>query len=279
MGPIRSIHRTFKVAAIAGGLLAFACSQAQSATTQKLFNENWKQKEQCVNEGGTSGTTCEVVSGGEFTIDAKFPGTGLSPSLLSTSGTAFEINLAGGTGSGGGSGGSGSKARVGAKDRPAQKGSSSRGGSSVGTGYVFQDANVSTDFTIKTSGSKTTATKDLTTQKCNAQGKDCKSFKYETIELTITKQGELKISITAKTGADFNGDTFENSIDAENFDGDKGPVSDSMFLQVDLGTFSFNDADAKNVTVSGTAETKTETSRGSSVGSLSDVTIDGKFQP
>jgi len=237
-----------------------------------------------VKIAGSSGQTCEVVSGGKFTIDAKFPGTGLSPSLLSTSGTSFDITLAGGSGSGGGSEGSNAKARVGAKHSPAKKGSGgsgggSKGGSSVGTGYTFQDANVSSDFTLKTSGSKTTATKVLTTQKCDAQGKDCKSFDYETIELTITKQGELKISISAKTGVDFNGDTFENSIDAENFDGDKGPVSDSLFLQVDLGTFSFNDADAKNVTVNGTAETKTETQHGSSVGSLSDVKLDGTFEP
>ena len=256
MAPLGSVCRLIKVAAISVGFVMLACPQARSATTQKLFGEHWQQKEQCANLGGTSGRVCTVVSSGKFILKAKFTGTGLSPSLLSTSGTAFNIALGGATfGSGSGS-------------------------STVG--YSFQDSNVSSDFQVKTSNSKATATRFLTTQKCNATGSACNpNFKYEKIVLTITNSGELEISISAKTGTDLHGDIFENSINAENFDGDPtGPVADSIFVQIDLGSFAFNDVDSENVTVNGHVTTKFGRPRGSSSSpGLSTVNISGKFQP
>ena len=105
------------------------------------------------------------------------------------------------------------------------------------------------DFKVKEKKGKVTATHSIKTQKCNAQGKNCKNFTYEDIVLTLTKEGDLEISIKATTGSDANGDTFANSIDAENFDGDgSGTYPDTLFLQVDLGGFNFNDADSGNVT-------------------------------
>ena len=257
MAPIGSVRRLFKVAVVVAGFLVIACPQARSATTEKLFGEHWKQKQQCANLGGTSGRVCTVVSGGKFILKAKFTGTGLSPSLLSTSGTAFNIS------SGGSTFGSGS--------------------GSATVGYSFQDATVSSDFQIQTSSAKTTATRFLTTQKCNATGSTCNpNFPYEKIALTITKNGDLEVSISAKTGTDLHGDIFENSIDAENFDGDRtGSVSDSLFVQIDLGSFTFNDAQSENVQVTGHVTTKSSHSRGSSSSSpgLSTVNISGHFSP
>jgi len=255
MASVGRVCKILSVAAIAGGVLALACPQVQSATNKKLFSEHWQQKNQCSNLGGSSGRVCTVVSAGKFTITAKFTGTGLSPSLLSTPGTQFDISL------GGSSFGSGS-------------------GSSI-TGFSFQDANVSSDFQVGSSNSKTTATRFLVTQKCNAKGNICNAnFPYEKIVLTISSNGDLGVSISAKTGSDLHGDIFENSIDAENFDGDAtGPVSDSLFVRVDLGSFNFNDAQSENVAVTGHVNTKSGHSKGSSSSpGLSNVKIGGTFQ-
>jgi hypothetical protein len=135
------------------------------------------------------------------------------------------------------------------------------------------------DFKIKEKKGKVTASHSIKTQKCNAQGKDCKNFAYEDIVLTITKQGDLEISIKATTGSDANGDTFANSIDAENFDGDgSGTYSDTLFLQVDLGGFNFNDADNGNVTATVEVAT-TSNNKGSSSVNLSDISSIGTLQP
>jgi len=248
MIPNRTVARIFDVVALAAGLLALACPPAWPAGSNQLFTESWNQKWKCGSTRGSSGSACTLVGRGKFDITANFA-TSLTPSVLSDPSTQFDITL------GGGSGGSGTAM----------------------TGYYFKDTMSS--FTQKVSKNETTAKRVLSTQKCNGNGNQCKNFDYETIVLKITKAGKLEISISAKTGSDLNGDTFENSIDAENFDGDNGPVSGDLYLQVDLGSFSFNDGDSDNVSVTGNATTKSSKTRGStSVPDLSDVKIGGTLQ-
>jgi hypothetical protein len=135
------------------------------------------------------------------------------------------------------------------------------------------------DFKIKGKKGQVTATHSIKTQKCNAQGKNCKNFTYEDIVLTFTKEGDLEISIKATTGSDANGDTFANSIDAENFDGDgSGTYPDTLFLQVDLGGFNFNNADSGNVTATVEVATSSKNA-GSSAVNLSDISSIGTLQP
>ena len=248
MAPIRSVGRILIVVALTGGLLALACPQAWSASNAKLFTETWQDHEQCqkFKASGTVFVVCNEVSGGKFTIKATISQSTsgasgtLTPSLLTNPSTEFSITLG---------------------------------------GYTFQGT--MGNFKVKASKTKATATQSFFTQMCNALGQRCKNFKYEQIKLTVTNKGTLVVSISATTGSDANGDTFENSIDAENFDGEAtGPVSDSLFLQIDLGTFNFNDANINNVAVTGTVKTKPAKGIGtSSVNNLSNIKITGTLQP
>jgi hypothetical protein len=247
MASLGLVGKTVRAAVITGGLLMLACLQAQSAIIPKWFTESWQDHEQCTKLKGTSGTVCGEVSAGKFTITvtltASTPGASgtLDPSLLSSS-TPFDITLG---------------------------------------GYSFQDATTSNFKFGHVGTTKTTAKLPLITQKCNAQGLNCNpNFKYENIALSISTKngGTLQITITAVTGSDANGDTFETPIDANNFDGNaSGPVTDNLFLQVDLGTsFNFNDADSNNVAVTGSVVTVPFKMRGTSVSSLSKINIVGK---
>jgi len=74
-------------------------------------------------------------------------------------------------------------------------------------------------------------------QTCDINGNKCKTIN-ETIQLTITTKS-VTISISAPTGSDANGDTFENSVDASNFDGDDSAIySDQIDFEADLDTLS-----------------------------------------
>jgi hypothetical protein len=73
---------------------------------------------------------------------------------------------------------------------------------------------------------------------CNEHNNNCPTKVYETIMLTMTAR-EITVSISAKTGTDANGNTFESAIDADNFDGnDTGPVTDALSFEMDLGSLS-----------------------------------------
>jgi hypothetical protein len=74
-------------------------------------------------------------------------------------------------------------------------------------------------------------------QTCDINGNKCRTIN-ETIQLTITKKA-VTISISAPTGSDADGNTFENSVDASNFDGnDSGIYSDQIDFEADLDTLS-----------------------------------------
>ncbi len=246
---IGSFGRSFKVAAVVTvGLLTLSCPQAWSAAKPtKLFTETWVDTNQCVKKktSGTVFNVCNEVSGGKFTLKTTISSSSsgasgtISQSLINASNT-FSIFLG---------------------------------------NYTFSDTLA--DAKVVTGKSQSTATFKLVTQKCNNLGAACNpKFQYEEIVLTITKKGLFTVSITATTGADFNGDTFENSIDASSFDGDPtGPVTDDLFLEIDLGSFSFNGADSNNVPVTGKVKTKNIIVRGTSTGvNLSNISITGTLQ-
>ncbi len=276
MARIESVPRFLTLVALVGAVFVVVCPRARSANAGSLFTETWKDHEDCekVKASGTVFHTCDEVSGGSFDISATLsestPGaTGtLSPSLLTTPSTPFAITLEST------SNGSSSAARPKLKSKSS---STSGSGGSVTAGFSFIGSMA--DFKIKEKNGKVTATHSIKTQKCNAQGKSCKNFTYEDIVLTLTKEGDLEISIKATTGSDANGDTFANSIDAENFDGDgSGTYPDTLFLQVDLGGFNFNDADNGNVTATVEVAT-TSKNAGSSAVNLSDISSIGTLQP
>ena len=278
MARIESVPRFLRLVALAAMLLMVVFPRVSRAQTDQLFTEIWQDHEDCekVKASGTVFHTCDEVSGGNFdistTLSESTPGASgtLSSTLLTTPSTPFDITLAS-TSSGGSSS---SAARPKSKSKA---GSTSGSGGSVGTGFSF--SGTLADFKIKKKKGKVTATHSITTQKCNAQGKHCKNFTYEDIVLTFTKEGDLGISIKATTGSDANGDIFANSIDAEHFDGDgTGTYPDTLFLQVDLGGFSFNDGDSGNVSANVKVTTSTK-NQGSSAINLSDITSVGTLQP
>jgi len=246
-------------------LLMLACLQARSASAENLFTESWNQTEKCESFF----STCDYVPSGKFTIKTTISATTsgasgtLSPSLLTSGTTAFDISLAPPGGAGFGSGPSGGDA-----------------GSSSETGFYYHGTIDSAGgWTVKGNSNKATATLPFIEPKC----KDAKS-KYAQMELTITDKGELTVSISATTGGDTCGNWFADSLDAENFDGEQtGPVTGDdiqMFLQVDfVGIFHFNDADNNNVSVTGTVKTKPFKFKGTSEYNLSDVNIVGTLQP
>jgi hypothetical protein len=213
-----SVSRIFRIIALMGGLLALAWSQAWSAN-KKVFTETWQQKFVCAKIPGSSFKTCDEVSSGKFSIKTTFS-AGLDPSVLSPSSSEqFDIFLG---------------------------------------GYSFGPVEISTANSF-TSGKKgSSATFQLTTQKCSSSGGGCDpNFQFEKIVLTVTKKkGDLTVAITAVTGSDFNGDSFESSIEAADFVGGNHKIQDSISLQVDLGSFTFNDADNANVIVKGSVKTK-----------------------
>jgi len=241
MASVASVGRIFKLAVLTAAMLALACPQAWSAGSGMLFNETWKDKDKCARLRGTSGTICDEVSGGKFTIQttisdsSSFASGTLTPALLTTGSNTFSLTLG---------------------------------------GYSFSD--LMSDFTIKSGANEASATQPNFAESCNLQGK-CKQIKVQDVTLKINNKGELEITITAVTGYDAQGDFFENSIDAENFDGDNsGPLVDNLFLQVDLGSFSFNDGQTDNVAVTGTVQTKPGKHAGSSsFGTVSNIKTKG----
>src|SRR5208282_2559879 len=95
----------------------------------------------------------------------------------------------------------------------------------------------------------------------------------ETIELSWTKT-ELSISISAETGSDANGNTFESAIDADTFDTDSsGPVTETtIYFEIDLGSLSvYSDI----VTVAGEMVTEDVTDKAGNQDTLSNVKIGG----
>ncbi len=270
MAPIRSVGKIFKVAAVTGGLLMLACSQAWSASADNLFTESWKQTEKCEKPKGSSFFTCDYVPGGKFSVKTTISETTsgasgtLSPTLLTSGSTVFDISLAPPGGAGSGSGGIPSGSVT----------------STSETGLYYNGTISAADgWTVKGNSKKATATLSFIGPKC----KDAK-FKYQQMELTITNRGVLTVSISATTGGDDCGDWFADPLDAENFDGEPtGPVTGDdiqMFLQIDfVGIFHFNDADNNNVSVTGTVKTKPFKFKGSSINNLSDVSITGTLNP
>lgn len=213
-----SVGRIFRIIALMGGLLALAWSQAWSAS-KKVFTETWQQKFVCAKIPGSSFKTCDEVSGGKFSIKTTFS-AGIDPSVLSPSSSEqFDIFLG---------------------------------------GYSFGPVEISTANHFTSGKKSSSATFQLTTQKCNNAGGNCNpNFQFEKIVLTVTKKkGDLTVAITAVTGSDFNGDSFESSIEAADFVGGNHKVQDFISLQVDLGSFTFNDVDNANVMVKGSVKTK-----------------------
>ena len=277
MARIESVPRFLRLVALVGVVLVVVCPRAWSANTGKLFTETWKDHEDCekVKASGTVFHTCDEVSGGNFDIerdalrvdhrgdwDSQPQPADDSAAPLSTSRWPAHRAAA---------------ARQPGQSLKSKSSSTSGSGGSVTTGFSF--IGTLADFKIKEKKGKVTATHSITTQKCNAQGKHCKNFTYEDIVLTFTKEGDLEISIKATTGSDANGDIFANSIDAENFDGDgTGTYPDTLFLQVDLGGFNFNDGDNGNVTANVKVTTSSK-NPGSSAINLSDISSVGTLQP
>jgi hypothetical protein len=241
-----SVHKILRVAAATGGLLVLACLQAGPANSgsNQLFTEKWQQQFQCKNPGG--GQECRVVAGGNFNVKTTFLGTSCVPSDLERgAGSTIDIFVGNGT-----------------------TGASSFDSTS---GVEYFDDDVGDDFGIKVFSNKTVATQKRTVQVCNPPNSNCKFVNFEKVQLTVNSSGDLTIAFNATTGENFNGDFFENSIDAENFVGQpSGPVSDMVTLDVSLNE-CFDSGDLP-VAVNGKVKT---TKPSNSKPALSSVNIKG----
>lgn len=226
-----SIQKLFRVAAATSGLLVLACLQAGPANcgNNQLFTEKWQQQFQCKNPGG--GQECRVVAGGNFNLKMTFPGTCLVPSDLERgAGNGIDIFIGDGT-----------------------TGASSFDSTS---GVEFFDDDIGDDFGIKVFSNKTVATQKRTVQVCNPPNSNCKFVNFEKVQLTVNSSGDLTVVFNATTGSNYNGDFFENSIDAQNFVGrPSGNVSDTVDFDVDLGCFDLDAGGTIPVAVNGKVKT------------------------
>ncbi len=284
---IGSVGKVLKLPVFTGALLALFCPQAWSGDAvskpPKVFTESFQDKavdcHRIKGSGGSGGSTfCVETSGGKFSINVKLP-TSLSLSELTES-TPFFIYLGDSPTSLSSTVGSGSTIACPSGTSVSGSGSGG-GGNGSGSGGIGTTAGFCYSSTLKAFKlSKAGATRTLTVKECPNKGK-CKKFAFEKIKLKLNRNGVLDISVSATTGTNvFFNDHFADSIDAENFVGHNEPVTDSIALQVELGTFVLNVTKAAdNVSVAGKATSK-EVLKGrgtskSTVGQDSTVKITG----
>jgi hypothetical protein len=236
---------------------ALLLSSVQASAASKIFNETWQDKWHCEKFNGSTG--CFEISGGKFTISFLIPqssGSGALPSTFNgESNTNFDVSLG---------------------------------------DYTFQDT--IGDFKLDAKGNA--ATESVSIPKCvpiikhhSSVGSHCTPFDVEKISLTLSKtkgQPALKVVITGTTGdVSGVGSSPIESIDAKNFDGQaSGKIADSIALEIDLGTWSFNggegssgSAGADDVSVTGTVQTKEQQFHGTSAATLSNIKVQGTLNP
>jgi hypothetical protein len=241
-----TVDRAFKVMMMIGGLLAVVCPTGWAAKVPAVltFSDTWVDKVGCTGSNSQGDLDCEVYSGGKFTIKAVITtndfGAAIDPSQI-TGDTSFDLSLG---------------------------------------EYSFgPDTFNGTTNCVYVSGSSK-AKFFLTTQVCSAadnnNGTTCPTKVYETIELSWTAK-ELTLSISAETGSDINGNTFETAIDADTFDGDTtGPVTDTISFEMDFGSLSVS---SSITPVSGKVTTKDVTDKSGDDDTLSNVSIGGTLLP
>lgn len=232
-----TIRSAFKVLMMVSGLLALSCPRGWAAAkvpTALTYTDTWVDKVGCTGSTSEGDIDCEVYSGGKFTIKT----------VITTNDFGAAID-------------------------PSQFEENDALDISLGE-YSF-----STNGWYVSGSSK--AKFSLTTQVCSAadnnNGTTCPTKVYETIELSWTKT-ELSISISAETGSDANGNTFESAIDADTFDTDSsGPVTETtIYFEIDLGSLSvYSDI----VPVAGEVVTEDVTDKAGNQDTLSNVKIGG----
>jgi len=244
-----SVHKMFRVAAATGVLLVFACLQAGPADCANAqFTETWKQQNQCKD---IPTKTCRTFGGGSFNFSATFPATSCTPSDLDTgSGEFIEFGLTDGT----------------------------TGSGSDSTGGFESIDNSVDDFALKVFKDHSVATLVNSVRICNPPNSNCKFVNFEKVKVTIDSKGNITISGSATTGFNFNGDMFENSIDALNFVGKPtGDITDTVILSFSISTSGsvncFESGDIP-VAVTGTVKTSKETS---TKPALSTIKLKGKL--
>ena len=238
--PHRLPPAAFHLLLLLAALLALSCPTASAAPKPRsvlTFSETWTDKVACTGSNSQGDLACDTVSVGKLTLKAAFSTNDLAAAVDPTQfdqNTTFDISLG---------------------------------------NYSFSDTlGDAPGYVAGASKATFLLTNDLCTAADNNNGLPCPSKVYETIALTITPKG-LTVSITAKTGTDANGNTFETAIDADTFDGDAtGPVTDTLSFQMDLGDLTvFSDV----VPVTGTIATKTVTDKAANQDTLSNVKIKG----
>jgi hypothetical protein len=235
------VSSAFKVMMMAGGLLAVACpwaaGNAPRPATVLTYSETWNDKVACTGNNA-DGFTCNEYSGGRFTITATITsndfGAAIDPGQFDGD-TTFDIALG---------------------------------------GYSYSDTlGDAVGYVAGAKKAKFELSGDVCTANDNDNNLPCPTKVYETITLTMTAK-EITISISGETGADVNGNEFEQgSIDASGFDGDdSGPVTDTISFEADLDVLS---ASSSVVPVAGEVTTKDVTDKSGDDDTLSNVSVKG----
>ncbi len=230
----------FKLLLILPALLALSSPNASAAAKPLpvlTFSETWNDKVACTGSNSQGDLDCETYSLGKFTVKAVLStndlGAAVDPNQFDGT-TTFDITLG---------------------------------------DYFFSDTlGDAPGYVAGASKATFLLTNTLCTASDNNNSLPCPSKVYETIALTITSNG-ITVSISAKTGTDANGNTFETPIDADSFDGDAtGPVTDTLSFELDLGDLTvFSDI----LPVTGTVATKSVTDKTDDQDTLSTIKIKG----
>ena len=207
------------------------------APTVLSFSETWADKVACTGSNSRGDLDCEPYSGGKFTVKAVITpndfGAAIDPSQFNGD-TTFDITVG---------------------------------------DYSFSDTlSDAPGYVAGATKAKFLLSGDLCSAKDNTDSLPCPTKVYETITLTMSTKG-VTVSISAKTGSDANGNTFESAIDADSFDGNAtGPVTDTLSFEMDLGSLSVS---SSILPVVGTVATKTVTDKSGGSDTLSNVKIKG----
>jgi hypothetical protein len=207
------------------------------APTALTFSETWADKVACTGSNSQGDLDCEPYSGGKFTVKAVITpndfGAAIDPSQFNGD-TTFDITVG---------------------------------------NYSFSDTlSDAPGYVAGASKAKFLLSGDLCSAKDNTDSLPCPTKVYETITLTMSTKG-VTVSISAKTGSDANGNTFESAIDADSFDGNAtGPVTDTLSFEMDLGSLSVS---SDILPVTGAVVTKSVTDKSGNQDTLSNVNIKG----
>ncbi|MBL1262754.1 hypothetical protein JJL52_03590 [Methylomicrobium sp. RS1] len=212
---------------------------SKKVKTAVSFTESWNEKLACTGSSAQGDFDCETYSNGKFNVKVIIPaanfGSAIDPSQFNED-TEFDIRLG---------------------------------------NYLFSATLGNADAYVP---GATKATFTLADDRCTAEDINgelvCPTKAYETIQIKM-KPEQVTVSISAITGSDANGNTFEDPIEADIYEDEPtGAVSDTIPFEMNLGSLSvFTDT----LPVAGSVVTRDVTDKNGFEDTLSKIRIKGKL--